>query len=291
VADGQRRHPERLHPARRSWWPQAGALLCAWAWPSLQAQAMAVPDERPSEPWHSRFELGLADWRGIGPAWGRDNLSLHDDAEVPGRVLRVRLHGGAIDPGSMTRRGRPRSGAGFKARVLAGGSDIATLRYRLRFAPDFEFVRGGKLPGLFGGTGPSGGSIPDGHDGFSLRLMWRELGRGEVYAYLPTSRVHGSSLLAGRLRFVPGRWHEIVQAVALNTPGRADGRLALWQDGRPLGELPGLRLRDTARLRVDGVFFEVFHGGADESWAPRRDSHIDFADFALEPGWPQELPR
>jgi hypothetical protein len=121
--------------------------------------------------------------------------------------------------------------------------------------------------------------------------MWRERGLGEVYAYLPTSRVHGSSLLAGRLRFVPGRWHEVVQAVALNTPGRADGRLALWQDGQPLGELTGLRLRDTPQLRLDGVFFEVFHGGADDSWAPRRDGHVDFADFRVAPAWPAEPPR
>lgn len=277
---------------RRQWWPRAGALMAALAWPPLRADAIAAePRPAPAVPWHSRFVNGLADWPGLGPAWGRDNLSLHEDVSVPGRVLRVRLHAGGIDPGSMARRGLPRSGAGFKARVLAGGSDVATLRYRLRFSNGFEFVRGGKLPGLFGGTGPSGGHIPDGHDGFSLRLMWREQGRGEVYAYLPTSRVHGSSLLSGRLLFQPGRWHEVVQAVALNTPGRADGRLALWQDGQALGALEGLRLRDTPRLRVDGVFFEVFHGGADDSWAPRRDGHVDFADVSITPGWPAEPAR
>lgn len=280
--------------ARRGWWHSAMALASTWALP-LPAAAAATPPAAAQTPvptaWHSRFVQGLADWPGLGAVWGRDNLTLHDDPAAEGRLLRVQLHAGGIDPGSMTRRGLPRSGAGFKARVLAPGSEAATLRYRLRFAPGFEFVRGGKLPGLYGGSGPSGGRIPDGHDGFSLRLMWREFGRGEVYAYLPTSRVHGSSLLSGRPRFVPGQWHTLVQAVVLNTPGRADGRLALWQDGQLLGELTGLRLRDTPRLRLDGVFFEVFHGGADDSWAPRQAQHVDFADFHAVPAWAEGLAR
>jgi hypothetical protein len=241
--------------------------------------------------WSSRFERGWADWPGLGTAWGADNQSFVADPAIRGSALRVRLHAGAIDPGTMSRRGLPRSGTGVKARVLAGGSDAATLRYRLRFAPGFEFVRGGKLPGLFGGSGNSGGRIPTGSDGFSLRLMWREQGRGEVYAYLPDSRVHGSSLLAGALRFEPGRWHEVVQAVALNSPGRADGRLALWQDGRPAGALSDLTFRATDSLRLDGIFFEVFHGGNDDSWAPQRDSHIDFAEFSVQPAWAAEAAR
>jgi hypothetical protein len=272
---------------RRAWWPRAAALALGGA--AVFDEPAAANDR--SAPWHSRFEAGVADWPGLGPVWGRSNQQWLRDEAVPGRVLRVRLHAGAIDPGSMTRRGLPRSGTGFKARVLGPGSDEALLRYWLRFSEGFEFVRGGKLPGLFGGTGPSGGRIPNGHDGFSLRLMWREQGRGEVYAYLPTSRVHGSSLLSGRLRFVPGRWHELQQSVRLNTPGRADGRLALWQDGQALGELQGLRFRDSAALRIEGLFFEVFHGGSDDSWAPARDGHIDFADLALSPAWRQGTAR
>ncbi|MDP2006068.1 MAG: hypothetical protein Q8K45_10370 [Rubrivivax sp.] len=231
--------------------------------------------------WRSQFTAGLADWPGRGPAWGADNQRFLADPAVDGRLLRVALQRGGIDPGSMRRRGLPPSGTGFKARLLAGGSDTATLRYRLRFADGFDFVRGGKLPGLFGGDGPSGGRMPDGRDGFSLRLMWREGGQGEVYAYLPTSRGQGSALLHGRFGFVPGRWHELVQAVHLNTPGRDDGRLQLWLDGRQVGSVHGLRFRDSAALRVDGVFFDVFFGGNDDSWAARADTHVDFADFAL----------
>lgn len=231
--------------------------------------------------WRSNFTAGLADWPGLGPVWGAGNQQFLAEPGVHGRLLRVALQRGGIDPASMRRRGLPPSGTGFKARLLAPGVGAATLRYRLRFAADIDFVRGGKLPGLFGGNGPSGGQVPDGHDGFSLRLMWRALGRGEVYAYLPGSTGQGSSLLHDHVAFVPGRWHEVVQAVRLNTPGRHDGRLCLWLDGRLAGCLHGLRFRDGAALQVEGVFFDVFFGGSDDSWAARADTHVDFAGFAL----------
>jgi hypothetical protein len=56
------------------------------------------------------------------------------------------------------------------------------LTYDLAFDSDFDFVRGGKLPGLRGGngtTGCSGGEASDGANCFTARLMWRENGAGE----------------------------------------------------------------------------------------------------------------
>ncbi len=144
------------------------------------------------------------------------------------------------------------------------------------------FVRGGKLPGLYGGRGHSGGVQPAGDDGFSMRLMWREAGQGEVYAYLPHGATrHGRSLLRGRWQFVPGRWHQVTQQIALNTPGRANGRLRMWLDGSLVGSVDDLHFRDSPQLHIDGVFVDVFFGGNDDSWAPQADSHVDLADFAL----------
>jgi len=285
---------------RREWLLAAGA--CALCMPAAsgaragEGQA-AAPAALPPL-WHSRFRQGLADWGPLQADWGLSNHRFVSARGVPGQVLRVLLHRGGIDPQTMRARGLPRSGTGFRAAVLQGGAlpgglhaatlpgglHAATLRYRLRFAPGFAFVRGGKLPGLFGGDAPSGGRRPDGRNGFSLRLMWREQGAGEVYAYLPTGQAQGSSLLRGAWQLQPGRWHTLVQQVQLNQPGRADGWVRMGVDGRWVGQASGLRLRDTAALRVDGVFFDLFHGGRDDSWAPAVDSHADFADFALWAG-------
>jgi hypothetical protein len=63
------------------------------------------------------------------------------------------------------------------------------LSYEVAFDPDFQWVKGGKLPGLRGGPDLEdcdGGQEPKGNDCFSARLMWRANGTGEVYAYVRT---------------------------------------------------------------------------------------------------------
>ena len=61
------------------------------------------------------------------------------------------------------------------------------LSYELAFDSDFDWVKGGKLPGLRGGSdafGCSGGTQPTGGDCFSTRLMWRSSAVGEGRAPL-----------------------------------------------------------------------------------------------------------
>lgn len=71
------------------------------------------------------------------------------------------------------------------------GSSFETMMvsYELAFDSDFDWVKGGKLPGLRGGlnsTGCSGGNQADGLSCFSTRLMWRKDGAGEgMYVNLP----------------------------------------------------------------------------------------------------------
>lgn len=53
------------------------------------------------------------------------------------------------------------------------------MAYSVFFPVGFNFVKAGKLPGLYGGrTGCSGGSAAE--NCFSSRLMWRTGGKGEV---------------------------------------------------------------------------------------------------------------
>ena len=52
----------------------------------------------------------------------------------------------------------------------------ATFEYDIMFGKDFNFVRGGKLPGLGGGLSMGCGGTPEQYqNGFSARLMWREI--------------------------------------------------------------------------------------------------------------------
>jgi hypothetical protein len=166
-----------------------------------------------------------------------------------------------------------------------GPADEAYLRYYVLFPAGYEFVRGGKLPGLYGGRMNNGGKIPDGTNGFSTRYMWRAAGVGEVYAYLPTSTVHGTSLGRGRWTWPTGGWTSVEQHVRLNTPGQADGLIQVWLNGVLVLDQTGLTYRTTPSLQIEGVYFSTFFGGGDSSWATPRDQYADFAGFELAKQW------
>lgn len=72
------------------------------------------------------------------------------------------------------------------------------VTYEVAFDTDFDWVKGGKLPGLRGGPDPnncSGGNQANGTNCFSSRVMWRTEGNGEgklasSHVELPTARSH-----------------------------------------------------------------------------------------------------
>jgi hypothetical protein len=47
------------------------------------------------------------------------------------------------------------------------------------------------------------------------------------------------------------RWYCYEFMVKANTPGRRDGRIAGWVDGKLIADFPGFRLRDTESLKID----------------------------------------
>ncbi|HEY8201337.1 MAG TPA: hypothetical protein VII47_08285, partial [Actinomycetota bacterium] len=159
-------------------------------------------------------------------SFGDGNLALLEETRF-GRILRVAYPKGSASP-TVHRDGEaPLGGAQLYLR-LRKPVDTLHLRYYVRFPEGFDYVKGGKLPGLFGGTVTGGRRSPDGTDGFSTRYMWRRDGAGEVYAYLATSRGEGTSLGRGTWHFRPGDWHLVEQEVVLNQPSRADGRIKVW---------------------------------------------------------------
>ncbi|MCW3045392.1 MAG: hypothetical protein JWL57_3550 [Actinobacteria bacterium] len=162
-------------------------------------------------------------------------------------------------------------------------ADSLALRYFVRFPNGFDFVKGGKLPGLYGGIQTSGRRIPDGTNGLSTRYMWRAGGAGEVYAYLPTSQEHGTSIGRGNWTFSTGTWHEIQQEIVLNDVGKGNGRITVWFDGKRVLAETGVLFRSSASLQIEGVLFSTFFGGGDSTWATPVDTYADFADFTVSP--------
>ncbi|KAK7471369.1 hypothetical protein BaRGS_00035975 [Batillaria attramentaria] len=223
-----------------------------------------------------------------GGHFDEGSLSVSDDpaAGQHGKVLRVFYQKGHYVSVHSHR------GAQFYGRPTHPRNSM-TLSYDLFFSPGFDFVKGGKLPGLFGGgTTCSGGRHSD--DCFSTRLMWRTNGDGEVYGYIPEEQVsgfcneqdihcnaaYGNSIGRGSWRFKAGVWQNVAQRVELNTPGQTNGKLKVWYNGHLVLERNDINFRNKD-LQLEGIFFSTFFGGSDPSWAPTADCYTYYKNFVI----------
>jgi hypothetical protein len=202
-----------------------------------------------------------------------------DDAQF-GKVLRVHYDAGVSDQG----------GAEFKGPIPGLPADSVCFSYWVRFDAGFQWVKGGKLPGLCAGACFSGGNPSDGVSGWSMRYMWRSGGAGEGYGYVtpPGAGDFGTQIGLGSFTFTTSTWHHLEEELDLNTPGRSDGVLKIWFDrdsavSPPNHQTASLTYRTVANAgtRIGLLFFSTFFGGSGTDWAPTVSTSADFASFEL----------
>ncbi|KAJ3487085.1 hypothetical protein NLI96_g3771 [Meripilus lineatus] len=227
----------------------------------------------------------------------------HDYVAAPDGRLSMR----AIYPnGSYTFSHTPQGGFSFyapgPANVVLTTAKEATFSYTAYFPSGFDFVKGGKVPGLYGGDSDdeavscSGGRRDNGC--FSARFMWRTNGAGELYTYLPPdfsenqavcnvppfstcNDVYGASVGRGSFTWKTGARTMIGQRVRLNDVGKANGELEMFVDGQSVVNVGGLVLTNSTSGRIRGMQFQTFFGGSDDSWASPKDQMAYFSDFAV----------
>ncbi len=244
---------------------------------TVSAQEKRIVFTGPSGP----YSVGRwkRDWPGCEWEDGvkEGNLSL---VEREGQFrLRVDYRLGEIGP--------EKNGAGWRFPI--GRRETAELRYTVRFSKGFDWVKGGKLPGLCGGpANVSGGRPADGTNGFSSRLMWRKEGRGEAYLYHKNQpeRYGDQVPFPKDFRFPEETDLHVRMRVTMNDPGKGNGVLRVWirpGEGEEceLIHRTDLEWRSVAHFGIDSLYFETFHGGSDETWAPAKPSHAEFADFVV----------
>jgi len=188
--------------------------------------------------------------------------------------------------------GPARGGAAWRWPFADQPVRACELEYRLRFDEGFEFVKGGKLPGLCGGPDTiTGGDACDGTRGWSVRLMWRRDGRGQAYVYHAAQRgTYGDEFdFPAAERFPIGTPIGVRIAVSMNDPARSDGTLRVWltdheRRSRLVIDRGDLRYTTVEGIGVDSLLFNTFHGGNDDAWAPRRPCSACFTDFRITPG-------
>jgi hypothetical protein len=183
----------------------------------------------------------------------------------------------------------------------SGGFQSMLLSYEVAFDAGFDWVKGGKLPGLRGGTDPtgcSGGNQSTGLDCFSARIMWRTNGAGEVYAYIPspnglcseTSIIcnsdFGISISRGSFTFSSGQWNRVTLLVQLNNPANvANGNVEVYfNDVQALAQ-QDLQIRASSSVTAGGLYFSTFFGGSDSSWSTPTTTHTYFRNVELWGGY------
>ncbi len=225
-----------------------------------------------------------ADWPGCeyedGISEGRLSTTLIDGSAW----LRIAYAAGKIGPDG--------GGCGWRWPYTAKLALSGELRYSVIFDKDFEFVRGGKMPGLCGGPKTiTGGDAVNGHEGWSARVMWRKDGRGQAYVYhMNQPRKYGDEFdFPADFRFTLGQPIDIRMRVTMNTLGQRDGKLRVWvtlpsSAERLLVDRPNMQWRAAPQIGVDSLLFNTFHGGSDDTWAPQQECHAMFGAFAWKTG-------
>jgi hypothetical protein len=277
--------------------PSATPLASSSARPSPRVSAGSLGG---AVTWQGQFTgYGTAAWqRHWGyvdqGSFGQAQVSELSDTSAPGggSVLRV-VYGRGSSANSCGNCPNPGGAQFYTSFASAGHADLIRasvlyLRYYVKFQPGFDFSRGGKLPGLYGG--PTGQESGGNHgQAFSTRYMWRDhpvtgspsdcstaLPCSEVYLYSPVlSSGYGLDIGGSWHWQGDGRWHMVEQRV-----DRASGDITVWYDGTRVLFAPGA-LGGALGVPFSGVLFSTFFGGHDTSWGPAKTESAYFADFAV----------
>ncbi len=162
-----------------------------------------------------------------------------------------------------------------------GGSKRYRIRYEVMPEGNFDFRKGGKLPGLGGGSAPSGGSSST--NGYSGRLMWNAGGRISFYFYRVTGGTgaidtggYGTHWMwASDAKLIKGRWNTIELLVDMNT-------------GETIGYLNGVqKAKQTLHYlwsTTDKMVFSAFFGGTGSQYTAAKNEYLSFRNMKIKPG-------
>jgi hypothetical protein len=240
---------------------------------------MSVPAAQAAPaPWSGTFAgFPAASWRS---AWGIDGRGEFGFGNMKnaGGTLDVKYGKGSSAPSCTN---CPTSGGGQFYQDLGknGHTDLKNattlyFRYKVRFPANFDFGKGGKLPGLYGGN-PGEASGGNHGQAWSTRFMFRNGSNGEVYVYTPAGDGYGKDIGLGSWKFNPdNQTHTIQQSV-----NRSTGQITVWYDNKQVlqqNAAPGI-----SGIPFKGVFFSTFFGGHETSWGPSREVHSYFSEFAV----------
>ncbi|GAA5895046.1 hypothetical protein JCM6882_008271 [Rhodosporidiobolus microsporus] len=209
-------------------------------------------------------------------------------------VLQIRY-----EKGSYSGSGDVGGGIGNMQIAVFGEQKKRTMvSYEVGFNEGFDFVKGGKLPGSYGGDPGSGCTGGRNNPAcFSLRMMWREDGAGELYAYIPIydglcdsegTLCHGAdgiSFQRGAFTFEAGSYNTITEiAVMSSDTGTANGILAVYAGETLAFERNDLVLSANESVSFSTFIISSFFGGSTEDYASSAEAFTFYRNMRFFEG-------
>jgi hypothetical protein len=176
---------------------------------------------------------------------------------------------------------------------VADGTEYE-LSFRVKFAADFDWSRGGKLGfGFHIGNGYTGCNKADNGLGGTARLMWYNptgsktnpvttgtYFRPYVY-YKDMPENCGNSFGKQSKRLNKDTWYTIKIRVKSNTGSNADGLVSYEVDGENLLTQTIRWTTNDAFRKIKYITFHTFRGGSDEYWQATTDGYIYYDDLVF----------
>ena len=152
------------------------------------------------------------------------------------------------------------------------------LSYKVMLPEDFEFNRGGALPGLSGQDEQSG-------DGFLVRPTWAADGSVGMRSFSTLGGQKFKQQADAPGSAIPrGRWVSVEQEAVLNAPEQENGILRIWIDGALAVDRSDLAYRVKPDVAVSTVAADFFYDGDDVSGRSPRDARVWVSPFEVR--WP-----
>lgn len=222
-------------------------------------------------------------WNVHDYTYGKDNIYIEDN-----RMITLYKNGSHNPSGPLL------GGYMFYASPPTFPSKEVYFTYMVKFGNNFnfDFVKGGKLPGIYIGVhGANDGQHLS--NGSSFRFMWRANGQAEGYIYVGPQQqgfyklmgyvnngIFGESIGRGFTNFVPGQWNKVAVYIKLNSIGNADGIMQFEVNNKTL-TYNNMVWRTDPNMLINGLIMSSFFGGSDASWATPVDQVIHFTNFAI----------
>lgn len=212
------------------------------------------------------------------PSWANrqvvPDIITSADPENSSKVMRFHFPEGSIGPAE---------GGGQWYKTLNEPFHELYFSYRIKFKPGFQWVLGGKIPGVRGGPEWEGFDPPPWDKGFIVLLMWNNRPGIDFYYYHHDQQHTYGDSRTWDYTIEADRWYTITIRVVLNSVdengGFNDGILEGFIDNQMVCQVTGLKLRNLSEIGTDNLIINSFFGGSTDEWASIRDEWIDLDDF------------